>query len=138
MCHVLNGLIQQEVDNGIPKERIIIGGYSMGGFISMALAYKYNHGIAGVFTLSTSCLTHGSEVFQVLKTVKDKENLPDLFQCHGKQDDIIDIELAKDTFNILTSLGVKGTFHTFDMGHEIIQPEVRLLREFIMQQVPDK
>ncbi|KAJ8308475.1 hypothetical protein KUTeg_013349 [Tegillarca granosa] len=89
MCHVLNGLIQQEVDNGIPKERIMIGKFS------------------------------------VLKKTEDKENLPHLFQCHGKQDDIIDIELAKDTFNILTSLGVKGTFHTFDMGHEIIQPEVR-------------
>uniref|UniRef100_A0A8C3P4Y9 palmitoyl-protein hydrolase n=1 Tax=Chrysemys picta bellii TaxID=8478 RepID=A0A8C3P4Y9_CHRPI len=66
MCQVLTNVIDDEVKNGISKNRIILGGFSMGGGMAMHLAYRYHQDVAGVFALS-SFLNKTSAVYQVSK-----------------------------------------------------------------------
>ncbi|CAM2096233.1 unnamed protein product [Caretta caretta] len=63
MCRVLTNVIDDEVKNGISKNKIILGGFSMGGGMAMHLAYRYHQDVAGVFALS-SFLNKTSAVYQ--------------------------------------------------------------------------
>ena len=51
---MLNGLIQEEHQkHGIPYSRIIVGGISQGGAVSLLTAVTTSHPIGGVFVLSS-------------------------------------------------------------------------------------
>ncbi|XP_077195791.1 lysophospholipase-like protein 1 isoform X4 [Paroedura picta] len=63
MCQDLTSLIDDEVKNGIRKNRILLGGFSMGGGMAMHLAYRRHQDVAGVFALS-SFLNKNSAVYQ--------------------------------------------------------------------------
>jgi lysophospholipase-2 len=49
----LNDLIEEEIKNGILPERIMIGGFSMGGAIALHAALTSPHTLGGVVALST-------------------------------------------------------------------------------------
>ncbi|XP_048391953.2 lysophospholipase-like protein 1 isoform X2 [Stegostoma tigrinum] len=63
MCHVLGSFVDEEVNAGVAKDRIILGGFSMGGTMAMHLAYRFHQQVAGVFALS-SFLNKDSIVYQ--------------------------------------------------------------------------
>ncbi|KYO43578.1 lysophospholipase-like protein 1 [Alligator mississippiensis] len=86
MCKLLTELINEEIKNGIQKDRILLGGFSMGGCMAMHLAYRYHQDVAGVFALS-SFLNKTSLVYQAL--CKNESILPELFQCHGTVDELV-------------------------------------------------
>ncbi|KAG8443768.1 hypothetical protein GDO86_009085 [Hymenochirus boettgeri] len=69
MCQVLTNLINEEVKTGIMKNRILLGGFSMGGGMAMHLAYRQHRDVAGVFALS-SFLNTGSVLYQELKEIE--------------------------------------------------------------------
>lgn len=64
MCQNISELIDKEVANGIPFNRIIVGGFSMGGCLALHLAYRYKTSIAGCFAMS-SFLNKGSIIYEV-------------------------------------------------------------------------
>ncbi|XP_036984245.2 lysophospholipase-like protein 1 isoform X2 [Artibeus jamaicensis] len=63
MCQLLTDVIDDEVRSGIQKDRILVGGFSMGGCMAMHLAYRKHQDVAGVFALS-SFLNKVSAVYQ--------------------------------------------------------------------------
>lgn len=48
----LNGLIQQEIDSGIPADRIVLGGFSQGGAMSIYTGLMAKVKLAGIVSLS--------------------------------------------------------------------------------------
>lgn len=64
MCRHVSNLIDSEVADGIPRDRIIIGGFSMGGCLALHLAYRYKTSVAGCFAMS-SFLNKESAVYEV-------------------------------------------------------------------------
>ena len=48
----VNSLIEAEVEAGIPSARIILGGFSQGGALSLYTALTSRHKLAGVVVLS--------------------------------------------------------------------------------------
>lgn len=64
MCQNVSELVDQEVANGIPFNRIILGGFSMGGCLALHSAYRYKTSIAGCFAMS-SFLNKGSIIYEV-------------------------------------------------------------------------
>ncbi|XP_075921253.1 lysophospholipase-like protein 1 isoform X2 [Petromyzon marinus] len=67
-CRSLDEVIEKVVQSGISKNRIVIGGFSMGGAMAMLLTYRFHRDVAGVFALS-SFLNKGSSVYTVSKAV---------------------------------------------------------------------
>ncbi|XP_014383547.1 PREDICTED: lysophospholipase-like protein 1 isoform X2 [Myotis brandtii] len=102
MCQVLTDLINDEVKSGIKKNRILIGGFSMGGCMAMHVAYRNHQDVAGVFALS-SFLNKTSAVYQALQ--KRDGALPELFQCHGTADELVLHSWGEETNSALQSLG---------------------------------
>ncbi|XP_043551722.1 lysophospholipase-like protein 1 isoform X2 [Chiloscyllium plagiosum] len=63
MCQTLSSFVEEEVNAGVAKDRIILGGFSMGGTMAMHVAYRFQQQVAGVFVLS-SFLNKDSIVYQ--------------------------------------------------------------------------
>uniref|UniRef100_A0A8C5M3X3 palmitoyl-protein hydrolase n=1 Tax=Leptobrachium leishanense TaxID=445787 RepID=A0A8C5M3X3_9ANUR len=134
MCQTLTNLIDEETKSGIPKNRILLGGFSMGGAMAMHLAYRCHRDVAGVFALS-SFLNKDSIVYKELKEVK--YTLPELFQCQGDADTLVLPKWGEETSKVLKSLGVTTTFHGFpDMYHELSLAELQKLRAWILKKLP--
>lgn len=58
----VDGLIQAEVDAGIPEDKIVLGGFSQGGAIAALTAITSSRKLAGVACLSTWLpLSHKAE-----------------------------------------------------------------------------
>lgn len=130
-------MINTEISQGIPVNRIIVGGFSMGGALAMHAGYHLNTQLGGVFACS-SFLNRESIVYESLKN-KSQENtiLPELKMFHGGRDTLVPIEWGQESFEKLTNLGVKGTFtplkHTL---HELKKQELLDLEEWILQKLP--
>uniref|UniRef100_A0A1B6DM39 palmitoyl-protein hydrolase n=1 Tax=Clastoptera arizonana TaxID=38151 RepID=A0A1B6DM39_9HEMI len=126
------------VAKGTPYNRIIIGGFSMGGAMALHVIYRYCPQLAGVFTLS-SFLNYDSLVYDDLKTRRSlaiDNTLPPLFSCHGDCDDLVSFEDGKGTFDNLLANGVSGEFHTIKgIGHEIQKFEIDKLRNWILSRL---
>ncbi|XP_061389858.1 lysophospholipase-like protein 1 [Musca vetustissima] len=133
----IHHIINDEVRNGIPLERIIVGGFSMGGALALHTGYHLNTNIAGVFACS-SFLNHDSVVYESLsKLTKGQTDLPDLLMFHGDRDDLVPIEWGLLSFNKLTKLGVKGNFTTLtDTYHELKRKELHELHKWILLKLP--
>ncbi|XP_073484467.1 lysophospholipase-like protein 1 [Aquarana catesbeiana] len=135
MCNTLTDLIREEMASGIKKNRILLGGFSMGGGMSMHLAYRYHRDIAGVFALS-SFLNENSIVYKELESCH--QSLPELFQCHGEADQLVFHQWGERTNNLLKGLGVPSSFHSFPkLYHEFSLQELEQLRSWILQKLPD-
>ncbi|ELK32165.1 Lysophospholipase-like protein 1 [Myotis davidii] len=134
MCQVLTDLINDEVKSGIKKNRILIGGFSMGGCMAMHVAYRNHQDVAGVFALS-SFLNKTSAVYQALQ--KRAGALPELFQCHGTADELVLHSWGEETNSALQSLGVSTKFHSFPgLFHELSTGELEKLRAWILAKLP--
>ncbi|KAK5862827.1 hypothetical protein PBY51_018185 [Eleginops maclovinus] len=137
MCNSLGLIIQGEVNAGIPKHRIVIGGFSMGGAMALHLACRYHSDIAGVFALS-SFLNKDSAAYQAVEEHHQAQlPLPELFQCHGTKDDLVLHQWGEDTSVLLKEAGMATTFHSFPgLHHQLSTPEMELLRGWILKRIP--
>jgi len=72
MCQNVSELIDREVTDGIPFSRIILGGFSMGGGLSLHLAYRYRTAVAGCFVMS-SFLNKKSIIYEVNMYKKNRK-----------------------------------------------------------------
>ncbi|XP_028836671.1 lysophospholipase-like protein 1 [Denticeps clupeoides] len=134
MCTTLGSVVQDEVHAGIPKSRIIVGGFSMGGAMALHLAYRCHPEVAGVFALS-SFLNKDSIVYQAVEN--KGVHLPELFQCHGTADQLVFHEWGEQTSMLLRKAGMKVTFQSIPgLNHELSTTEIELLRSWILSKLP--
>ncbi|MEE6463979.1 hypothetical protein FKM82_006123 [Ascaphus truei] len=95
----IQALIDQEVKNGIPSSRIILGGFSQGGALSLYTALTSQQKLAGVVALSC-WLPLRSSFPQAATNSANKEI--SVLQCHGESDPLVPL-----MFGSLTSEKLK-------------------------------
>lgn len=107
-----NSLIKEEMDKGIDPSRIVLGGFSQGGAISIFTGITNTHKLGGVFGLSCYLLLSG----------KLKEFFPDgelanqntpFFLAHGEDDEVVKFEFGDLTQKRLKALGFNVEFHSY-------------------------
>ncbi|XP_014488053.1 PREDICTED: lysophospholipase-like protein 1 [Dinoponera quadriceps] len=137
MCQIVSKWIEKEVADGIPYNRIILGGFSMGGALAFHLAYRYKTGIAGCFAMS-SFLNKGSLVCEHLKANPESSKVP-LLQCHGTEDTLVPIAWGEETAKNLEKLGVNVKFVPLqNMDHALNRSEVQIWKDWLLDVLPDK
>ncbi|KAK6182263.1 hypothetical protein SNE40_009983 [Patella caerulea] len=135
ICQELEPIVNDLVENGTPKNKIIIGGFSMGGCLAMHMAYRFHPQVAGCFVLS-GFLNTGSAVYDSVK--KSTNEMPPLFYCHGQADPLVKYEWGEKTCNQLKSLGVTTNFNSFPkLSHELDKKELHMLRDWIAKIIPN-
>ncbi|KAF6763199.1 acyl-protein thioesterase 1 [Ephemerocybe angulata] len=101
----VHGFIDHEInENGIPAERIIVGGISQGGAVACCTLLMAEKKLGGVFILSSSAPLRGK-----LRELKSEmaSSIP-IFWAHGRQDISLRFEFALECATLLAeALGVE-------------------------------
>ena len=129
---MIGQLIEHETARGIPSDKIILAGFSQGGVIALHTGLRYPKKLAGILALS-AYLPLGER----LKTERSKENInTPIFMVHGITDNIIPIQFARLSYNVLKQLNYKIAWHDYPMEHSVCTEEVndisRWLREIYL------
>jgi len=132
----LNDLVEEEIKNGILPERVIVGGFSMGGAVALHAALTSPHTLGGVLALST-WLPLSTTFPKALISGDKKVNLP-ILQCHGDQDPMVQIKWARLTEQGVKAMGFQQyTFKEYrNMGHSSCDEEMADVSSFVVQNLP--
>jgi len=108
-------------------KKIVLAGFSQGGAIVLQTALRHPERLAGVLALST---------YLPLAATLEKErsaankDLP-IFMAHGQFDDIIPIDRAKRSHEVLERLGYSVTWKDYPMPHSVCAPEIEDISRFL-------
>uniref|UniRef100_A0A8C7YDT7 palmitoyl-protein hydrolase n=1 Tax=Oryzias sinensis TaxID=183150 RepID=A0A8C7YDT7_9TELE len=130
----IKAIIEHEVRNGIPSNRIILGGFSQGGALSLYTALTCQHPLAGVVALSCWLPLHKS----FPSASGCNKNLP-ILQCHGDIDAMVPRQFGAMTAEKLKSIvnPQMVTFKSFPgLPHSSCPEEMAAVKEFIEKHLP--
>jgi predicted esterase len=107
-------LLTDEIASGIPSSRIVLGGFSQGGAMSLFIGTTTPHKLAGVFGLS-SYLLLGDKIKELAEEAKGINKDTPFFMGHGDADPLVKHEWGAKTAEVLNAeLGhTKVEFKTY-------------------------
>ncbi|MDO9103852.1 MAG: carboxylesterase [Methylovulum sp.] len=124
---LVDRLIQQELDKGIPSTHILLAGFSQGGVIALHAGLRYPKKLAGIVALST-CLP----TVEQLKAEGSAANYATpIFMGHGILDAVVAIEYAKATLDALEAMEYTVKWHDYLMEHSVCVEEIQHISAFI-------
>ncbi|XP_025333529.1 acyl-protein thioesterase 1 isoform X6 [Canis lupus baileyi] len=132
----VKALIEQEVKNGIPSNRIVLGGFSQGGALSLYTALTTQQKLAGVTALSCWLPLRTSFPQGPISGVNRDISI---LQCHGDCDFLVPLTFASLTAEKLKTLvnPANVTFKTYEgMMHGSCQQEMMDIKHFIDRLLP--
>ncbi|XP_070702646.1 acyl-protein thioesterase 2 [Pempheris klunzingeri] len=130
----IKAIIEHEAKNGIPPHRIILGGFSQGGALSLYTALTCQHQVAGVVALSCWLPLHKS----FPSASSGNKNIP-ILQCHGEMDTMIPVQFGAMTAAKLRYIVNPQmiTFKTYpSLIHSSCPQEIEAVKEFIEKYLP--
>tara|TARA_B100001094_G_C17930707_1_gene670602 strand:+ start:16 stop:675 length:660 start_codon:yes stop_codon:yes gene_type:complete len=111
------------------SERVIIAGFSQGATMAMASGFKTPKDYSGIVALSGLC---SKQMFPADPTLLT--GLP-VFVSHGIQDEVIPIQQARDSKNLLSSLPVALDYFEYEMQHTISSECLSQLQNWIFEKL---
>ena len=121
---------QKIVENLIEAEKgkkIVLAGFSQGGAIVLQTALRHGKPLAGVLALSTYLPLHTTIDKEALQ---ESKNVP-IFMAHGQYDDIIPIDRARRSRELLEKLGYSVMWKEYPMPHSVCAPEIEDISDFL-------
>jgi predicted esterase len=109
-----HNLIDQEVAKGIPADRIVIGGFSQGGAMSLLSGVTYKNQLGGIFGLSCYLLLQ-KKIKNMIPTDNPNQKTP-IFMGHGDADQVVAHKWGKLSADELEKHGYKVDFRTYKYG----------------------
>ncbi|KAK3246354.1 hypothetical protein CYMTET_44108 [Cymbomonas tetramitiformis] len=127
-------IVQKEMkDAGVPSHRVMIGGFSQGGALSTQVALSFPEKLAAGVNFSGWLVAEN----EIKERMSEANSKTPLMWCHGESDPTVRFSNYKTGIEHLTKIGVSVQGHTFPgMGHSACEEEMKLLREFIREQIP--
>ncbi|KAJ3611067.1 hypothetical protein NHX12_021083 [Muraenolepis orangiensis] len=132
----IKDLIDQEVKNGIPSHRIMLGGFSQGGALSLYTALTSQHKLAGVVALS--CWLPLRNSFPQALVGGANGDLS-VLQCHGEADPMVPVAFGRQSAEMIKSLvdPANVTFKAYrGLAHEACPEEMVEVKRFIEKRLP--
>nr|CAB3263576.1 acyl-protein thioesterase 1-like [Phallusia mammillata] len=136
----LRELIRKETtDHQIPSNRIVIGGFSMGGALALYTALTHPEQLGGVIALSSYLPLN--EQFKTGKVSLQNQKC-NIFQGHGDMDPMVAPDFGKATHQILkagrSSLGASTELKMYpNCGHSSCDDELDDVKNIINKWLPE-
>ncbi len=118
-------LIEREVEAGIAPEQIILAGFSQGGAIALFVGLTGPVRVGGILALST--YLPAPEVVGLEK----RDNPPPVLMMHGSEDQIILLQYAELSRDVLREMNCQVEFNVYPMGHSLCEEEVQKISEWL-------
>ena len=128
----VEGLIEAEIEAGIPAERIVLAGFSQGGAVALQTALRHPRRLAGLMALSTYL-----PLADTLAAERSAANadLP-VFMAHGEQDPLIGVDRALASRDTLLRLGYEVEWRAYPMPHAVCPEEIRDIGAWLARVLP--
>uniref|UniRef100_A0A1I8ERK3 palmitoyl-protein hydrolase n=1 Tax=Wuchereria bancrofti TaxID=6293 RepID=A0A1I8ERK3_WUCBA len=121
-----------EIDSGIPSERIMVGGFSMGGALALYAGLIYDKPLAGIIGLS-SFLVQRTKLPGNHTANKDVQ----IFMGHGGQDFLVPLSFGEMTEAYIKAFNPNIRMKVYPrMAHSSCPEELVDTKEFIAQRLP--
>jgi predicted esterase len=133
---VFHTLIQGEIDAGIPTERIVLGGFSQGGAMSLMAGITCPTKLGGIFGLS--CYLLLKDKLQSMVPAESPNKDTPIFMGHGDADPVVRYPWGQMTADKLKEWGWSVDFKTYaGLPHSAAQQEIDDLEAYIKKQIPE-
>jgi phospholipase/carboxylesterase len=117
---------------GAEPGRIVLGGFSQGGGMTLRIGLPRPETFAGLAVLSGFFRDHD----EVSRMLPEKRNQP-IFVAHGTLDQVVDIERGgRQTKAYLEAAGYAPLYKEYPMAHEIPPSVVRDLSAWLQETLP--
>ncbi len=127
-CQQLEHLIDEQINLGIPSNKILIAGFSQGGAVAISTALRYNKPLAGLLALST--------YIPVIEWIEQQRNLANynipIMMGHGTQDPVVAYTLAISSRRKLTELGYNIKWHEYVMPHTVCLEQIKDISKWML------
>ena len=124
-------LIQAELDLGVAHNRIFLVGFSQGGALALHTGLRLKQPLAGILALSTY-LPLRDQLEVELNHVQKKTPICIM---HGSQDEVVPIEFAELSYEILKKQGLDCRWYEYPMGHNLCAEQIIDIKGFIVEQL---
>ena len=117
----IDELIAREAERGVPPGRVVLGGFSQGGAMSLFTGLRYGKALAGVICMSGYLLladTLAAEASAANRSVP-------IFMAHGTADPMVGIERGRESRDRLVEAGYAVDWREYPMEHQICGEELR-------------
>lgn len=118
----LGRLVEAQLADGIPLQRLVLAGFSQGGVVALDCALRMPQKPAGVLALST----------YLAEPVGEGTGLA-VFQAHGTQDDVVPLDTGAAARDALTKLGADVAWHEYPMPHSVHPAEIGAIADWLRQ-----
>ncbi|EKD76985.1 MAG: hypothetical protein ACD_42C00510G0002 [uncultured bacterium] len=123
----ISAIIQQEIEQGTPANRIVIAGFSQGGAMALYTGMRQAKPIAGILGLSCYLpLLH-----EHTDTVNPGTQKTPIFITHGTHDMTLPCFAGKMSYDIIQRTHPNAQWKEYAMGHEIIDAEIGDIRQWL-------
>ncbi len=113
-------LIAREVARGIAPERIVLAGFSQGCAMTLQTGLRHPQKLAGLLCLS-GYLPLADKI--AAERSAANQSTP-IFMAHGRGDNVVVINRAETSRDLLTSLGYQIAWHEYMMPHSVCEEEI--------------
>lgn len=124
---MIEALIAEQINAGIPPQRIILGGFSQGGAMSLFTGLRYQQALAGIFCLSAYLPAKD----QVTTLVDEVNHKTPILMCHGVEDSVVPILAGEQSHEALMRAGFDVEWHHFHMDHSVCPEEITVIADWI-------
>jgi phospholipase/carboxylesterase len=126
----VNQMIEQQIAQGIPGERIVLAGFSQGGAVILQAGLRLDIPLAGLMALSTYLPLADS--FEAEKTLQNEKI--SIFMGHGDSDPVVKPELAYRARSFLEREGYAIEWHEYaGMQHGVCAQEIAHIRKWLLK-----
>lgn len=129
----MSSLVESEIkEHNIPSDRIIVGGFSQGGAISIFTGLTIQRKLAGIFGLSCYLLM-GNKISELSKEANNINKETPFFLAHGDADPVVRYDWGKKTAQVVEKdLGHNVEFKTYrNLPHSAALEEIDDLEAWI-------
>lgn len=123
----VNLLIEEQINKGVPADKIILAGFSQGGAVALFSNFHIKKKLAGIIAIS--CYLPVQDY--ISKNYSDIENNMPIAMMHGIYDDVVTLQLAESSVDELQKLGIGTHWKTYNIAHSVCKEELLDIGECI-------
>lgn len=125
----ITAFMNNEMQRGIPSERIILAGFSQGGVVALYTGLRAKHRLGGILALST--YLHDVSTTESEQT--DANLAIPIMMAHGTMDPMIPIMQAATSRENLIRLGYDVRWFDYQMAHQVCMEEITQIAEYFWE-----
>ncbi|MBR9792181.1 MAG: alpha/beta fold hydrolase [Gammaproteobacteria bacterium] len=120
-------LIETEISNGVPAEKIILAGFSQGGVIALHLGPRFSKSLGGIMGLST----YMCQPELLADEAHPANQQTPVFMAHGEMDDVVPIAMGKAAYDTLTANKYNVSWQSYRMQHNVNMDEINAISQWL-------